>query len=341
MKIRPEKKLSICVLGDGGWGTTLSILLSRKGYQVCLWSAFDDYAAYLDRERINKKFLPGVLIPGQIKITADMASALSAKDLVVLAVPSEYLRQVLKKVRFVTGYNKSIYLSAVKGVETGSLLRMSQVIHEELGPVDGGVLSGPTIANEVARGVPSTAVVASKSLKTRKLLQSIFMTDYFRVYTNEDVIGVELGGSFKNVIAIACGISDGLGFGTNTKSAIVTRGIVEIAKLGHALGAKVSTFYGISGLGDLATTCFSPFSRNRSFGEQIGKGNKTRFIKKHMQMVAEGLPTARSAYELGIKKKVDLPIINEVYKVLYRNKSPRQAVCDLMTRKEKEEIMSL
>jgi glycerol-3-phosphate dehydrogenase (NAD(P)+) len=214
---------------------------------------------------------------------------------------------------------------------------MSEVIHDELGNIKLAVLSGPTIAHEVAREIPSTAVIASYDKNLRKYLQGIFMTERFRIYTNEDVIGVELGGSLKNIIAIACGISDGLGFGTNTKAALLSRGLVEISRLGQAMGAKVRTFSGLSGLGDLVTTCISPYSRNRFVGEQIGKGKTLKQIKAHMQMVAEGIPTAKSAYRLSLKYKVEMPIIREVYRVLYENKSPLKAVKDLMTREKKEE----
>ncbi len=214
---------------------------------------------------------------------------------------------------------------------------MSEVIREELGDVKIAVISGPTIAHEVAKGLPTTAVVASYDPAVRSYLQGIFMNDRFRIYTNSDVIGVELGGSLKNVIAISCGISDGLGFGTNTKAAILARGLAEISRLGIAMGAKASTFSGLSGLGDLVTTCISEYSRNRFVGEQIGKGKSLKQIRSSMQMVAEGVPTAKSAHELSLKYKVDMPITKEVYRVLYKNKSPRLAVRNLMMREKKEE----
>ncbi len=330
-------KNRITVLGDGGWGTTLAILLSRKGYQVTLWGAFKDYVLYLDKKRINTKFLPGIRIPKQIEITHNLNNAVYGKELVILAIPSQYMRKILKKIK---GYNYprwAIYLSVTKGIEIGSLKRMSEVIEEELGNVKSAVLSGPTIAHEVAQGIPTTAVIASRNEKIKKYLQSLFMTDRFRIYTNDDVIGVELGGSLKNIIAIACGISDGLGFGTNTKAALLSRGLVEISRLGQAMDAKVSTFSGISGLGDLVTTCISRYSRNRFVGEQIGRGKNLRQIKTHMQMVAEGVPTTKSAYALSLKYKVEMPITREVYAVLYKNKSPIKAVRDLMSRKKKEE----
>ncbi|RKY32880.1 MAG: glycerol-3-phosphate dehydrogenase [Candidatus Omnitrophota bacterium] len=338
------RDLNISVLGDGGWGTTLAILLNNKGYKVTLWSAFEDYAIYLNKKRVNSKFLPAVKIPRNIEITHDLAQAVKYKELIVLAIPSQHLRRVLKKIRDHDYKSCPRFLSVVKGIETKTLKRMSEVIHEELGRIKLAVLSGPTIAHEVARGIPTTAVAASYDRATMKSIQNIFMTERFRVYTNSDVIGVELGGSFKNVIAIACGISDGLGFGSNTKSALLARGIVEISRLGHVMGARLQTFSGISGLGDLATTCMSPYSRNRFVGEQIGKGRVLREITKRMQMpacrqagVAEGVPTAKSAYALSLKHKVSMPITKEVYSVLYKNKSPLKAVRDLMTREGKAE----
>ena len=330
------KNKRIAILGDGGWGTTLAVLLSNKGYSVTLWSAFKNYAKLLDKNRLNPKFLPGIKIPPIIKITGQIKEAVCNKELIVLAVPSQYTRKILKKIK--SSFSKqTIFLSVTKGIEINSCKRISEIIHNELGPVKLAVLSGPTIAREVALGIPTTAVVASSDKKIRKTIQDIFSTQSFRVYTNPDVIGVELGGSLKNIIAIACGVSDGLGFGTNTKAAIVTRGLAEIARLGKAMGAKLGTFSGISGLGDLVTTCISKQSRNRMVGELIGKGKNLKETLEHMQMVAEGVPTAKSAYLLSKKFNVDMPITKEVFCLLYKNKSPRQAVKDLMTRKNKEE----
>lgn len=330
-------KLTITILGDGGWGTTLAIMLDRKGYEVTLWSAFKDYASYLDKKRVNNRFLPGIKIPRGIEITHDLKCAVSGKDLIVLAIPSEFLRGALKKLKAAKLPAKTLYLSVVKGIETASLKRMSEVVRDELGNVNLAVLSGPTIAREVAGQIPTAAVIASRSRSLRKCLQQVFMTDRFRVYTNDDVAGVELGGSLKNVIAIACGICDGLGFGTNTKAALLSRGLAEISRLGSVMGAKAGTFFGISGLGDLVTTCISPYSRNRFVGEQVGRGKSLAGIRKRMRMVAEGVPTAESAYRLSLRHKVDMPITKEVYLVLYKNKSPLKAVNDLMTREMKEE----
>ena len=337
MRKSPMNKPKIAVLGDGGWGTTLAILLSGKGFDVTLWGAFADYAAYLDKKRLNPRFLPGIKIPRQVKITADLREALSGKEVIVLAVPSQHMRTVLGRVKR-TGFPKrAVYLSVTKGIERGTLLRMSEVVREELGRVRLAVLSGPTIAHEVAKGIPTTAVVACADMRMRAYLQDIFTTERFRVYTNSDVIGVELGGSFKNIIAIACGISDGLGFGTNTKAALLSRGLAEMSRLGRALGAQASTFSGISGLGDLVTTCVSQYSRNRFVGEEIGKGRSLPSVARKMKMVAEGVPTAQSGYQLSLRHGVDMPITREIYLVLYKNKSPVKAVRDLMGRQKKEE----
>lgn len=328
---------NISVIGDGGWGTTLAIVLHKKGYKIKLWSVFKDYAGFLDKKRINTKFLSGVKIPKGILITNNLKEAALDADLIILAVPSQYLRNVLIKLKIYNQPNK-IFLSVVKGIETTTLKRMSEVICDVLGRVKIAVLSGPTIAHEVAHFIPTTAVVASKDIKLAKEIQGILITDRFRVYTNSDVIGVELGGSLKNIIAIACGISDGLRFGTNTKAAILSRGLAEITRLGVVLGAEAKTFSGISGLGDLVTTCISPFSRNRYVGEQIGRGRRLKDILKDTEMVAEGVPTAKSAYFLSCKYKVDMPIAKEIYLVLYKNKSPIKAVDDLMSRRRKSEF---
>ncbi len=332
------KKINkITVLGDGGWGTTLAILLSQKGYEVRLWGAFAGYVRQLNKTRINAKFLPGIRIPSRILITADIACAARDANIIVLAVPSQYFRNVLKQYRSQSKLNKCIYASVTKGIEIGSLRRMSEVIHQELGPVPCAVLSGPTIAHEVAYGVPSAAVVASRDERVARKLQDVFMTEAFRIYINDDVTGVEIGGSLKNIIAIACGVSDGLVFGANTKAAILSRGLTEISRLGLAMGAKLNTFSGLSGLGDLVTTCISSFSRNRSVGEQIGKGKTLQEVLAHMQMVAEGIPTTKSVFELSKKYGVYMPITKEVYAVLYQGKSARKAVKDLMTRAKKAE----
>ncbi len=325
----------IVVLGDGGWGTTLAILLSRKGASVTLWSAFPEYARFVDRTRRNPYYLKGVVLPRGIVVTSRPDVLMSA-DVIVVAVPSEYLRSVLRRTRDFVPPSCAV-VSVVKGIEVTSLMRMTQVIREVWGTQRLAVLSGPTIAMEVARGIPSTAVAASHDEALRDAVQALFMTRALRVYTNADVVGVELGGSLKNIIAIACGISDGLGFGTNTKAAIVSRGLAEMGRLGAAMGARRDTFAGIAGLGDLVTTCFSGLSRNHYVGEAIGKGRTLKSVISRMKMVAEGVPTTRSVYRLAKKYDIEMPIAQEIHKVLFRNKSPRRAVGDLMTRRRKSE----
>ncbi len=325
----------ITVLGDGGWGTTLAILLEHKGFAVTLWSAFEVYARRLDRKRVNTTFLKGVRIPSGIRITSDLESLVGA-DLAVVAVPSVYLRDVLKKARRYHASSAPV-VSVVKGIETNTLLRMSEVIQEEWGSARVAVLSGPTIAQEVAHGIPTAAVVSSSDNEWMLEAQDIFMAPSFRVYANPDVIGVELAGSLKNVIAIACGISDGLGFGTNTKAAILSRGLVEMARLGEAMGGRKETFAGIAGMGDLVTTCFNELSRNHYVGYRIGQGRAVKSILGRMKMVAEGVPTAQSAWQLGRKYGVEMPIAQEVYQVLFKNKSPRLAVDHLLSRERKAE----
>ncbi len=328
---------NICIIGDGGWGTTLGILLSGKGCSVTLWGAFPDYIETFRRARQNIKFLPGVKLPDSFKLTSDLEEALRNKDIVVLAVPSQYMRAVLMMLKMENLEGK-VLVSVAKGIENTTLKRMSEVIGEILGARQVAVLSGPTIALEVVNGVPTSAVIASKDRILASELQDLFMTERFRIYTNDDVIGVELGGSLKNIIAIAAGTLDALGFGTNSKAALLTRGIVEMARLGVAMGAKRDTFYGLSGLGDLTTTCTSQYSRNRWLGEEIGRGRKMKDIVKETEMVVEGVATARSAYDLSKKYKVDMPITTEIYRVLYENKDPKQAIRDLMTRPSKTEI---
>jgi len=327
---------NICIIGDGGWGTTLAILLCKKGFGVSLWGAFPEYIKLLKSKRENIKFLPGVKIPKEIKLTPSLEEALDKRDIVILAVPSQYMRGVLEMLKMHNLQGKS-FTSVTKGIETKSLKRMSEVVEEVLGFGKLAALSGPTIALEVANGVPTTAVIASEDRILARDLQDVFMTDRFRVYTVGDMAGVELGGSLKNIIAIAAGVCDGLGYGANAKAALLTRGLVEIVRLGAAMGAKRETFYGLSGLGDLTTTCISQYSRNRWLGEEIGKGKKLQDILKGTDMVVEGVATTESAHALAKKHNVEMPITGEVYKVLYENKDPKAAVHDLMTRSPKTE----
>ncbi len=327
---------SIALLGDGGWGTTLSMYLSQRQYLVKLWGAFPDYIKELNRTRENVKYLPGIKIPPEIDITDDLAYALEGVQLVVLAIPSEYVKSILNKLKSLNLKGK-ILLSVIKGVDTKTLMTMSQVIEESLGKIPLAILSGPTIAREVALGIPSTAVIASSQRRIAQTLQTVFNSNNFRIYTNADLIGVELGGSIKNIIAIACGICDGLKLGTNTKAAIMTRGLAEMARLGVVLGAKQKTFMGLTGLGDLVTTCMSHQSRNRYVGEQLGQGKSIPEILSSMPMVAEGVVTTKAVYRLSLKHRVTMPITNEIYKILYKNKPPSQAVADLMKREAKSE----
>lgn len=326
----------VTVLGDGGWGTALAILLHGKGYRVTLWSAFEDYARVLDQKRINPFYLKGVKIPKSLSISSDLKEVLAC-DLIIVAVPSQYLRGVLLKGAGFYNLTTPV-VSVVKGIENGTLLRMSQVVEDVWHSRFIAVLSGPTIAQEVAHGIPTTAVVSSKDKKLMFILQDFFMNSYFRIYTNSDLVGVELGGSLKNIIAIACGISDGLGFGTNTKAAILSRGLAEISRLGVAMGAKKETFSGVSGLGDLVTTCFNRLSRNHFVGEKIGEGISLQKTMASMKMVAEGVRTVKAALDLGKKYNVDLPITREIYRVLFKRCSPKTAVRSLMLREKKAEL---
>lgn len=331
-----DKVKDIAIIGDGGWGTTLGILLAEKGFGVTIWGAFPDYVAILRSGRENIKFLPGIKMPDSIKLTSSLEDALHNKEFVVLAVPSQFMRGVLMMMRM-QEISAKVFVSATKGIENKTLKRMSEVIHDVLGEQRVVVLSGPTIALEVANGVPTTAVVSSGDTALAGVVQEIFMTDRFRIYTSNDVIGVELGGSLKNVIAIASGTLDALDFGANAKAALLTRGLAEIARVGVAMGAAKETFYGLSGLGDLTTTCISQYSRNRWLGEQIGKGKKISDVLKETDMVIEGVATAKSAYELSKRHNVEMPITREIYNVLYENKDPRRAIHDLMTRSPKTE----
>ena len=337
-----EAKTQITFLGDGSWGTTLAVYLAKKGYSITLWGAFPQNITAMERDRENKKFLPGIRFPKNLNVTGDMASAVSAAQIIVFSTPSKYLESVLKdlkalKTKSALTLKDKTFLSIVKGIENKRLRRMSELIHAYLGNMALAVLSGPTIATEVAHGIPSSAVIASKKLAAAKKLQAIFHSEKFRIYTNSDVTGVELGGSIKNVIAIACGLCDGLGFGTNTKSALLARGLAEMSRLGVAMGAKHKTFAGLTGLGDLVTTCFSPQSRNRYVGEQLGKGRAIRAILSDMVMVAEGVESAKAIHQLAKKYRIDVPIANEVFHIIYRGKRPQKAVEDLMTRSRKSE----
>lgn len=322
----------ICVIGDGGWGTSLALLLHSKGINTTLWSVSPEYASFLDKKRENVKFLKGVVLPAELKVTSDDALVRDA-DVAVFVTPCEYLRSVAD--RF-SGVRFAHVVSATKGIENGSLKRPSEILAGFFPDSKLSVLSGPSISFEVAHRMPTTVVAASEG-EWRKDVQKLFTAERFRVYTSADIVGVELGGALKNVIAIAAGISDGMGFGTNSKAALLTRGLAEITRLGVKMGARRSTFSGLSGVGDLATTCISHHSRNRWFGQEIGKGRSIEDVLSGTEMVVEGLATCKSAYELSQKAGVDMPITEKIYEVLYKGKDPGVAVKELMTREPKEE----
>ncbi|MBI4597329.1 MAG: NAD(P)-dependent glycerol-3-phosphate dehydrogenase [Candidatus Omnitrophica bacterium] len=332
----------MAVLGDGGWGTTLAIHLHRLGHRVRLWGAFPEYVALLRRRRVNPKFLPGIPLPKSLRITADLREAAAAADIIVLATPSQHLRSIAKRLGDGSLFRVKkravpIVVSVAKGIEQGSLKRMSQVLHEELGPGRLAVLSGPNIAKEIATGHPASSVVASHHHDVALRIQQSFMSDRLRLYTSTDVIGVELGGALKNPIAIAAGISDGLGFGANAKAALVTRGIVEMARVGVAMGARAETFWGLSGRGDLVTTCLS--GRNRWLGEQLGQGKRLRAVLASTPMVIEGVETSTAAVALAHRHHVEVPIIEQVHAILFRRRAPRAALSALMRRSGKSEAL--
>lgn len=331
--------MKISVLGAGGWGTTLGILLHYNGHQVTLWEYSRSYAKELNKKRINSIYLPGIAIPKEIIISSDLEESTHQKNLIILAVPSQFLRSVVDKIKY-SDVRNSIFVSVAKGIENKHLMTMSQMlkdVHPHLTDEQIGALSGPSHAEEVSRRIPTAVVAASTELETSKSIQAAFMNSYFRVYSSTDILGVELGGAFKNVIAIGAGIIDGAGFGDNTKAAIMTRGVAEISRLGLAMGARAETFAGLSGMGDLIVTCMSKHSRNRYVGEQIGKGKKLKEVLKNMEMVAEGVETSRSASKLAEKLNVETPITTEVYKILFEDKDPVKATTDLMTRDMKTE----
>jgi len=325
--------MNITVIGTGGWGTALAVLLHGNRHSVTLWGRLAAEVEPLQAHRENKVFLPGVKIPAEMPVTLDPAAALRAAELVVLAVPSHGMRAICRQLKPYLPPGAAL-VHVAKGIEVDTDARMSEVIAQELGR-EATVLSGPSHAEEVGRGIP-TAVVAAGRAAAR--VQQVFMNERFRVYTHDDVIGVELGGAMKNVIALAAGWCDGIGFGDNTKAALCTRGLAEMTRLGVACGARPETFFGLSGVGDLIVTAFSRHSRNRAFGEQLGRGEKPEAVLAGMQMVAEGVRTAKSAWQLAQKHGVEMPITAEVYATLYAGKSPLLSVRDLMTRDAKPEF---
>lgn len=327
----------IAVLGAGSWGTTLAILLAKKGHEVSLWEYLKEQAERLDRERENRQFLSGVPIPKEIFISSNLKEIIKRKEIILIVVPSQVLREVVEKLSKIKIPPKTILISATKGLEMGTNLRMSQIIKSYFPKNRIVVVSGPSHAEEVSRKIPATIVASASSKKLSREIQEVFTAPYFRVYTNPDTVGVELGGALKNIIAIASGICDGLGLGDSSKAALMTRGIVEIARLGVAMGAKQETFAGLSGIGDLITTCISRHSRNRGLGERIAQGKKLEEAQKEIGMVTEGVPTTKSAYELARKYEVEMPITGELYNILFKGKDPKDAEFELMTRKTKRE----
>jgi glycerol-3-phosphate dehydrogenase (NAD(P)+) len=331
--------MKITVLGAGSWGTTLALVLIGNGHDVQLWTYKEEQAELMREKRENPQFLPGIYLPPQLQIVTDIEAACSKREMIVAAVPAQFLRSVVERIAHLD-LTQTIICNVAKGIENTTHMTMSEVLldvlkHEKRDNI--AILSGPSHAKEVSRQIPTAVVAASYREKTAKAVQEAFMTPYFRVYLNDDIRGVELGGALKNVIAVAAGISDGAGFGDNTKAAIMTRGIYEITRLGVKLGAQPRTFAGLSGVGDLIVTCMSRHSRNRYVGEQVGKGRKLEDVLKEMVMVAEGVATARSALELERMYHVELPIITEVHRVLFEGKDARQATRDLMTRDAKGE----
>ena len=331
------KKFKVTVLGDGGWGTALALVNARKGNEVLLWSAFPDYTEELNRKRENVKFLPGFKIPSTVIITSDLAEAIQFAEIVVLAVPSQFLRNVLFKLKSFD-LSKKIIVSVSKGIEAKTLARPSEIIFSVLGKVNLVILSGPSHAEEVARNIPTLVVVASKDTKAAETVQEAFRDPRFRIYIQNDIVGVELGGALKNIIAIGAGLCDGLKLGSNTKAALLSRGLLEMTQLGVRMGANPNTFFGLSGLGDLVTTCISEYGRNLRVGRELGEGKKLKEILTQMQQVAEGVETTRSAYQLAQKHGVTAAIISEIYKMLFEDKDPKQALEDLMSREAHEEL---
>lgn len=332
-----ENKKKISVLGTGGWGTALSIVLHNKGHNVTLWGSTPDYVEYLKKHRENKKYLKGIEIPSDLKITSDIAETQIETDLIVIAIPTPYVRKTIKpfKNHYLPG---TPIVSVIKGIENETLMRGSEILRDVLGEQPIALLLGPSHAEEVARKLPTTVVIACNDIQVAKEIQDIFITERFRVYTNTDVIGVEIGTSVKNVIAIAAGICDGLGFGDNSKAALITRGLAEMMRLGVAMGGQRDTFSGLAGLGDLITTCVSPYGRNRLVGEQIAKGKKLSQILEEMDQVSEGILTTKSVCKLANKYNVEMPITKEIYNVLFEDKDPIKAVNELMVREPKSEI---
>lgn len=326
----------IAVIGAGSWGTTLAYLLSKKGFDISLWVHEEDLAEEIDKTRINSVYLPNITLPDNITVTNQIEEAVKKARYVLNVVPTQYIRSVFKKaIPYIQ--EDAIIINAAKGIERGTLLTVSSILKELLDH-SLAVLSGPSFAKEVIKNLPTAVTLAIKDRVKGLLLQEIFNANHFRVYTHDDILGVELGGALKNVIAIASGISDGLGLGHNSRAALITRGLIEMKRLGVAMGAKEETFSGLSGLGDLVLTCTGPLSRNYTVGIKLAQGMKLSDILTQTKMVAEGVATAESAFELSQKYQIETPIIEQVYQVIYKDKDPAVAVYDLMNRPLKPEF---
>lgn len=321
----------ITILGAGGWGLGIAILLNNNHHNVTIWSALDNEIEMLKKDRENKNSLPGIKIPESIMLTSNLDEAVKDKDMIVMAVASSYTRQTAKRLKGLIKDNQLI-VNVAKGVEESTLYTLTEVIKDELPNADVAVLSGPSHAEEVGRGMPTTCVAGADTKETAEYIQNVFMSNCFRVYISSDVLGIELGGALKNVIALAAGIADGLGYGDNTKAALITRGINEIARLGVVMGGKTETFAGLTGIGDLIVTCASMHSRNRRAGILIGKGYSMEEAMKEVHMVVEGVYSAKAALALGKKYNVQLPIIEKVNEILFDGLDAGEAVSDLMLR---------
>jgi len=326
----------IAVIGAGSWGTTLAHLLSSKGFEIALWVYEKELSEEIRQTRINSVYLPDIELPDNIHVTGSLEEALKKARYIVNAVPAQYTRSIFKEVLPYI-IDEAIIISVAKGIERGTLLTVSSIL-KELSAHPVAVLSGPSFAKEVIKKLPTAVTLATEDIHTGVLLQEIFNVNHFRVYTHDDLLGVELGGSLKNVMAIASGIADSLGLGNNARASLITRGLIEMTRLGIAMGAKERTFSGLSGIGDLVLTCSSPLSRNYTVGVKLGQGMKLKDILTQMRSVAEGVPTAESAYELSKKYHIEMPIIEQVYKVLYEDKDAVLAVKDLLERSLKSEF---
>jgi len=330
----------VTILGAGTWGCALAILLSNNGHEVTLWSALENEARMINQDRKHMKNLPGAELPEQVKLTMDMTEACSDKDLIVSAVASPYVRQTAK---IVSPYIKEgqLIVNVSKGIEETTLQTLSEILIEEIPQAVIAVLSGPSHAEEVSCGVPTSCVVGAGTKELAKFIQDIFMNEVFRVYTSPDIIGIELGGALKNVIALAAGIADGLGFGDNTKAALMTRGMAEISRLGIKMGGKMETFTGLSGIGDLFVTCSSKHSRNRHAGVLMGEGLTMKEAMTEVNQVVEGVFSAKAALKLSKQYDVEMPIVEQMNMVLFEDKSPKDAVTDLLMRDKRMEYGSL